>query len=223
MTLCRSNSRPDEALTLVEVLVVVVCVGLLAGLGWGVYCEAQDKQKYMTCVWNLKHFAFASNQFASDGGKKSEGESKQSTMLSTNLGGTQELVGLGQTYRHFLALSNYMSAKRLTCPTDTRSPALDWPQLANSNLSYFMAVEFSEPYLLAGDRHLEPRSGLSNGVATLSLSNQLSWGRDLHHGLYGVVATADGTATAWWNAQLKTNTEAWLSRNLSNRVRLEFP
>ncbi|MFA6546216.1 MAG: hypothetical protein WCS99_17485 [Limisphaerales bacterium] len=223
MIFSASNSRLPTALTIVEVLVVLVCIGVLAGLGWGAYSEAKDKQKYMTCVWNLKHFAFASNQFASDSGKKSEGESKRSTMLSTNLGGSQELVGQGLAFRHFLALSNYMSAKRLTCPTDSRSPALDWPQLANSNLSYFMAVEFSEPYLLAGDRHLETRSGLSNGVATLSSTNQLAWGRDLHHGLYGVVATADGTATAWWNAQLKTNTEAWLSRNQSNRVRLEFP
>ena len=218
-----SNSRQESALTIVEVLVVIVCIGLLAGLGWGFYCEGQDKHKYMACVWNLKHFALASNQFASDGGKQPERESKRSTMLSTNLGGSQEFVGQGQVFRHFLVLSNYLNAKRLTCPTDTRSPALDWPQLANSNLSYFMAVEFSEPHVLAGDRHLEPRSGLSNGVATLSLGNQLSWGRDLHHGLYGVVATADGTATAWWNAQLKTNTEAWLSRNQSNRVRLEFP
>lgn len=217
-----SKTAEARALTVVEVLVVVVCIGVLAVVGWGFYAEGKSKQKYLTCVMNLKQIAFASNQFEIDAGERGSG-TKRSTMLSTNLGGSLEFIGQGQAFQHFLALSNYLSVKRLACPTDARTPAMDWSQFSNRNLSYFLAVEFAEPTLLAGDRHLESQAASSNGVLTLTRDVRVSWGKDLHWGKYGVVGLADGSATAWGSTRFQTNIISWADRQPSNLVRLEFP
>ncbi len=118
----------------------------------------RSKSRGVRCVQNQKLVGLAHKTWAKDS------EDVFPVNCSTNRSGTKELIGMGLTYRHFLALSNEVAGdlKVLICPADGEwSVASYCNQLANTNLSYFVGVDASETLpntLRLGDRTSQPSS-----------------------------------------------------------------
>jgi prepilin-type processing-associated H-X9-DG protein len=127
--------------------------------------------------------------------------------VSTNDGGTKELIPNGRAADHFLALSNYLkSAQVFVCPTDqARRATNSYSGFGNQNLSYFAGLDAivyssnSALSVLGGDRHLQI-SGQPAKPGLLMLSNRtaLGWTKELHErspqAPVGNLSFADGHA-----------------------------
>jgi hypothetical protein len=121
--------------------------------------------------------------------------------VSTNNGGTLELISSGDSRPHFLAISNEIcTPKILACRSDsTRARVAAWDQFINdTNISYFVGVDASEVFpqtLLSGDRNLSTSSSkLLSGLALIMSNAQITWAPGLHAPA-GNVGLGDGSAT----------------------------
>src|SRR5437870_13438587 len=98
--------------TLIELLVIlfsfVLILLLVPSLAWQ-HRRAAAKH----CENNLKQVGLAFKTWSLDGGDS------YTMAVSTNSGGTMELIDSGQVFMHFLALSNELTTSRvLVCPRD---------------------------------------------------------------------------------------------------------
>lgn len=178
----RSGFTKTDALVLIAVCVVAAMI-LPAYLR-----PARRVGSRLTCSINLKEVACAANIFAMD-------HNGYPWRVSTNHGGTLEFSHVGeQTFRHFQVLSNEVYTTRgLVCPQDTRKAAARWEELANTNISYFVALN-SDPSLstsiLAGDRNITPVSNVILEVGSAAIPH---WIRNVGlHGDKGYLVFADG-------------------------------
>lgn len=127
--------------------------------------------------------------------------------ISTNFGGTLEYVILGETFRHFQAMSNELNTPViLACPADSRRPATDFTAgFSNTNLSYFVGLDATESLpqmFLSGDRNITGGVRLANGTLILTTNVFIGWGTDLHDG-QGNVALADGSVQGFSSFHLR--------------------
>jgi prepilin-type N-terminal cleavage/methylation domain-containing protein/prepilin-type processing-associated H-X9-DG protein len=192
------DNRRAGAFSLVELLVVIAIIGILAALLLPALSKAKANAKRIECVSNLKQTGVAFHSFMHDH------ESKFPMELSTNYGGTLELVRSARLvagefyfqYRHFQALSNELRAPQLlVCPADNaRVVAASFRELQDLNVSYFVGAnaDFSKPdSLLAGDRNLTNAAASARGTLRLDNGTQVSWTGELHR-FKGNVLFADG-------------------------------
>lgn len=132
---------------------------------------------------NLKQTAIGFTMWSDDNG------GSWPWQVSTNQGGTMELIPNGRAADHFLALSNYLKdARALVCPTDkTRYATNNYSGFGNQNLSYFAGLDAlansSNSFLsiLSGDRHLQLNGQpVKPGLLVVSNRAPLSWTKELH-------------------------------------------
>jgi type II secretory pathway pseudopilin PulG len=150
-------TRFPGGFTRLELAIVVGVVVLLAAAVVPAVVRANFKASRESCVARLKITGNAARIFATDNG------GDYPWAIPTNRGGTLEFTTSGsETFRHFQVLSNELNTPRvILCPEDLRSRALSWAGLSNSNISYFVNVDCTEPSpesVLGGDRNISERS-----------------------------------------------------------------
>lgn len=188
------NLTPSRnALTLVEVLVIIVVLVVLAGL-FDVGCPRGSAQllRRTACMNNLKQVGLAFKIWAGDS------YDRYHFQREATQGGTIEWAASGEVWPHFLVMSNELNTpKVLVCPADTRRPATSWASLSNSNISYFIglnAVETLPEMLLSGDSNLEvDGKPVGQGLLNLWTNSPVAWTTNRHNRC-GNVALADGSA-----------------------------
>jgi len=121
--------------------------------------RANDKSKRISCVCHLKQLGTAYRIWGNDNGDHFPAFTPQT------LGGWSNLLYLtnASTYAwtNYTIMANELgqSPRVLVCPSDERKPALNWSNMANINVSYFVGVNANDIYpqsLLGGDRNLGP-------------------------------------------------------------------
>lgn len=143
--------------------------------------------------------------------------------VSTNEGGTKELVNLGQPFRHFQVLSNELNTpKVVNCPSDEHKYATNFSSDFDDNhLSYFLGLNAKEALtnaFLCGDRKLEDASGPLIGIRDLTSKQKISWTKPIHDER-GNVAFADGSVRRLRESELR---KALANTGLATN-RLAFP
>ena len=215
----KGRSLRSSAFTRLElvitVLLLVVMVFILLSVRKGVRGHADPVE----CGNNLKHIGLALRIWANDH------DGKFPTMVSTNLGGSQEYAETGQVFRHYLSLSNQLgSPLKLACPADSRRASRDWDSLTNSNISYFMSLDAEDrggDMFLIGDRHLESNPSRTGSLLVLTPKTSVHWGSALHGEMGGNLVPVDGSAQPVYTADLAKFVQKSLTKNPTNR--LEFP
>src|SRR5437762_8237243 len=114
----RLSNRRSDALTMIEVLVIMAVLIVLVFAFWPCSPSMKRKAQRITCLNNLKQIGVAMRNFADTHNGKFPME------VSVTAGGTREIAGFGVVGPHFLVLSNALSEQRvLHCPFDHRPMA----------------------------------------------------------------------------------------------------
>jgi prepilin-type processing-associated H-X9-DG protein len=218
MKISSSHRKSDRAFTKVELVIVIVGLAVLLGAVFlPSLARLKMKNKRIKCINSLKQVGLSFRLFAIDD------KAYYPMQVSTNEGGSLEYVGSGETFRHFLALSNEINVPRvLICPVDdsSRIEAKSFQKdfIRNQNTSYFVGLDSNEENggtILSGDRYLEIDSKRVTGVIDLSKSANFAWSTN-YHGGYGNVAFGDGSVAQLDDTGLRRALAE--SGNLTNRV-----
>lgn len=214
----RSPHSFVEAFTLIELLIVVVCLGILAALLLPALMSPRgDVAQKINCVNNLKQIGVALRTWALDNGDKYPAQ------VSITNGGTMELVVSGVVYSHFQVMSNELSTpKILVCPEDvarerwtasTFGSAIPGaanciPFWSNTNVSYFVgvdAVDSSPSMFLSGDANIGLDGALPKaGLQSFSTNSNIGWYQPRHEkGKKGNIGLADGSVQVFDSKELR--------------------
>ncbi len=174
------NRRP--AFSLVELLVVAAILAVLV-LFLRPVNPGRRNSALVVCMSNLKQTVLGFVMWSDDNG------GSWPWQISTNMGGTMELIQNGQAADHFLTLSNYVKNPQvLHCPTDlARDLTNNFSGFDNQNLSYFIGLDAianrsnGSLSILSGDRHLQ-MSGqpVKSGLLVVSNRAVFGWTKELH-------------------------------------------
>jgi hypothetical protein len=205
------HRKTNRAFTKVELVVVVVIILVMLSMLIPALRPAKAVKSKISCVNNLKQIGLVFRLFAEDPANPSP------MQVSTNQGGSLEYVGTGETWRHFLTLSNELGVpKILICPADdsSRVEASNFISdfSGNKNISYFIGLDadVTKPgSILSGDRHIEIDGKQQVGVVNLETNQNVGWITSRSHGISGNVLLGDGSVQqfndqAFRNALLKT-------------------
>ena len=209
------HSPSRAGFTQMDLWIVVAIVVILCAFVGTSLVNAQRKARRIRCISYLKQIGQGSRIYATDHGDVF------SQRLTTNKGGSLEYVGLGQSWRHFSAMSNELGNPIvLTCQMDIRQVVRNWWQFGSSNLSYFISLDASEgnaQAILSGDRDIETELPPTNGILVLVTNRPVRWTGQIHCGS-GNYGFADGSVrqadTAFLQSQVNAN------RDATNRIEL---
>lgn len=232
MKRCRNSFV--RAFNLIELLIVVACLGILAALLLPSLARPHGTYARINCVNNLKQIGVAFRTWALDNGDK------YPMAVSITNGGTMELVGSRVVFTHFQVMSNELSTpKILVCPEDAARQCASTfattvppgvpnciPFTSNTNVSYFVGIDAvdTQPLMfLAGDANigldrLRPQSGLQS----FSTNGNVSWYQPRHeNGKKGNIGIADGSVQAFNSKELR---KALKESGVTNRLAIpDFP
>jgi prepilin-type processing-associated H-X9-DG protein len=190
-----------SSFTLVELLVIVATLIVVALVLVPALVDHRRLVGTKACQYNLKQVGLAFRTSAL-------GHEDNPTLVSTNQGGTMELVDSGQVFVHFRAISNELGApKLLVCPMDKSKVAAAgfFAGFCDSNVSYFIGADATDTdpkMFLSGDRNLASNgSEVGPGLLLLTTNTALSWTRAIHNKC-GNTAFADGSVQFVDSAQL---------------------
>ena len=214
----------SSAFTRLELAITVLLVALIAFVALSMRKAVRLHADPVECGSNLTYVGLALRIWANDHGDKFP------TMVSTNLGGSQEYAETGQVFRHYLSLSNQLgSPLKLVCPADSRRASRDWASLANANVSYFInldAEDRDEGKLLVGDRHLDGKPSKVGSMLVLTTNTSLSWGPSNHGERFGNLVLVDGSVHGVYTPEFHApELTRFVQKSLTGAVsnRLEFP
>jgi prepilin-type N-terminal cleavage/methylation domain-containing protein len=192
------KAKGKQAFTLIELLVVVAIIAIVAAMLLPKLTGSR-KPRLMLCFNNLRQISLGYIVWSSHNNNLFPWE------VSTNAGGSLELVGRSIAADHFVRLAPYLSnPTSLTCPADrAKLSANSYVAFSNTNLSYFVAPYTSlgstlTPSLtiLAGDRHLSvSNQAISPGMFTSTNFATLGWQPGVHgssNASAGGLSFADG-------------------------------
>jgi prepilin-type processing-associated H-X9-DG protein len=187
-----AHGRASGGFTIIELLIVVGVLIVAAAIVLPDIARQRARSSHVNCANNLKQVALAFRVWALD---KNDHLPMQ---VSTNEGGTMELITGPNAFMHFVVMSNELSSPRiLLCPNDQQRTAatnfLDG--VSNSNISYFVgvdAVETNATMFLSGDRNITNGLRLRNGLLELTASRPAGWTHELHEE-QGNIAFSDGS------------------------------
>jgi prepilin-type processing-associated H-X9-DG protein len=201
----RTSARAIQnrwAFTLIELLMVIVCLGIVALILLPALARPKRATPGSRCRNNLKQVGVAFRVWAIDNGDK-----YPMAVALTN-GGTMELVDSGTVWPHFSVMSNELSTpKILVCPEDAArerwTAATFGPSApncisfcSNTNVSYFVGVDgndTSPQMLLTGDANIGLGEARANsGLQSFRTNNNVSWFQP-PHGNKGNIGLADGS------------------------------
>jgi len=204
-----------RAFAISDLLASVAVLALFAGILVAQLDPAAQNASRLKCVNNLKQIGLGYRIFSTDH------QDRFPMSLSTNRGGTKELIPDRPAYVHFQVLSNELAVpKVLVCPADGREAAPDFRSLQNTNLSYFIGLDADETrpqMLLAGDRNVTNGVAPSGGILRLTSDRVAGWTSALHDG-HGNLALADGSVQQVSSTRL--NQQLRYSQDRMNRVQL---
>ena len=189
------------AFALKELLVIIAVTFVLVALAFSYAAKAKANSRKIACVNNLKRAGLSFDIFLNDLDDKSP------TGVSINKGGSMEYEINGEVFRHFRAMSNYLSTtKVLICPADNRKPAFNFSVLSNANISYFVAADSADRFprsLFAGDRNLMTNGvAVGSGLLVLTTKVTLGW-TAAQHKHSGNVVLGDGSVQQFTSALLQ--------------------
>jgi len=213
-----SGRFSNQGFTLVGLIIIVAVLAILAAMLLPALASAKRKATRIQCVNNLKQCGLAFRIWEGDNGDK------YPMAVSTEKGGTMEFTGGADTFRHFQVMSNELSTpKILVCPADVRVAAVNFVQLKNKNVSYFVSLDASEPNpqrFLDGDRNLNADPAPENGILKVVPGQRLSWTSAMHVN-QGNLGLADGSVQQVSNAGLREALRN--SGNPTNTWRIALP
>jgi prepilin-type processing-associated H-X9-DG protein len=189
----RLSNQPTNALTRVEVIVVIATLAVLFVLLLpALVTHGHNGRQKIRCINDLKQVGIAYRLW------EGNHNDKYPMQVSVTNGGAMELVGAGNVAACFQAMSNelYMP-KILLCPADTRRVlATNWSTLNNSNISYFVGLDADESkpqMLLSGDDNFAIGGvPVKPGLLQLLTNTPVAWTKTRHK-LYGNIGLADGS------------------------------
>jgi prepilin-type N-terminal cleavage/methylation domain-containing protein/prepilin-type processing-associated H-X9-DG protein len=190
----RSN-QSRRALTLVELLVVIVILAVLAAMLLPANSGSHRKAVAMriACINNLKQIGLSYRLWAGDNNDKYPME------LSVTNGGTLGLADGRNAWINFFVMSNQLSTpKILHCPADMDGFATtnSWSKLNNQNVSYFVGLNAalnSPQAFLSGDDNFEINDvPVKSGLLELSSNTPIAWSA-ARHKFAGNILLADGS------------------------------
>ena len=189
-----SRHHHHRALTRLEIVVIVAVFALLTLVTVPPLMMAHAKKSRINCVNNLKNIGLAFRIFPTDSAGYFPWQ------VDTNRGGTVRFVAEPQSlWRHFLTISNELSAPRLViCPSDReRQPARTWAEFNDNRfLSYALGftatVELPESVLAIDRNVLLDGSPLANAIVSFPSNANVTFD-DRLHGRAGNVLLGDGS------------------------------
>jgi competence protein ComGC len=199
----RLSHRPEAAMTLFEVGVIIAIVLILLAVLLPMLGTGGRKTSRIGCVNNLKQLGLAYRIWEGDNGDI------YPMGISVTNGGSMEQIRTGNAISTFEVMSNELSTPRiLICPQDIdRSYAMDFGGLASSNVSYFVGVDVtndSNPQaILSGDCNFElGGKPVRPGMFTVRTNDPVSWDatRHVHTGNLGL---GDGSVQSVTTLQLR--------------------
>ena len=177
MKTLKKDSRAG-ALTVPELLIVTAVLAILAAVILP-FLRPQHHH-HLFCGNNLKQIGLAFRTWELDNNDQFP------MQVSTNDGGTRELISGPNTFVHFAAMSNELSTPAiLLCPQESRrTRATNFTSdLNNSKISYFVGVDAVETNLslfLSGDRNLTNDLVPIKGMLILPPRSPARWTAELH-------------------------------------------
>ena len=213
------HQRNVVALTLIEVLVVIVVLGILVMLFLPAISRPHVGMS-IHCASNLKQIGLSFRMWAGDNGDK------YPMSVSITNGGTMELVSRGHVFPHYLVMSNELNdPKILICPKDSKRTAATnfGTDFRDNTISYFVGVDAEDikpTMFLAGDRNLEiDGTELRHGINLLTNGSSVGWTSQIHK-TRGNVAFPDGSVQ--WDIDTK-NLRLYFQTNDLATNRLAIP
>lgn len=196
--------KASDLLAILACLFVLLVAAAMPALG-----RAKHKAARISCVSFLKQIGLSYRIYAND----------NHDLYPAAIGATNAVIRAealaGRISPIFQTMSNELSVPlTLVCPTDTRTRALNWSVLANTNLSYFVGLDAHDTkpnMVLTGDRNLALDGKLLTGVVALGSNAPLTWTKDMHRE-NGNIGLADGSVqqvtTELLRQQLKNSGDA---------------
>jgi len=198
----RFSNQRNYALTLVEVLVVVVMLAVLAVFFVLPHLAGSQRSPRIECGNNLKQIGLAYRIWAGDN------NGKYPMQVSVTNGGTMELANGRNAWINLFVMSNELSTpKLLYCPADNdHVRATNFTtDFNNSKISYFVGLDAntnSPQVFLSGDDNFAIGGvPVKSGLLELSTNAPISW-TVARHKFVGNIGLADGSVQMVSNSGL---------------------
>ena len=189
----RFSNKPTNALTRVEVIVVIATLAVLFVLLLpALVTHGHNGRQKIRCINDLKQVGIAYRLWEGDN------NNKYPMQVSVTNGGVMELIATGNVAACFQVMSNEVNTpKILLCPEDTRRVlATNWSTLNNSNISYFVGLDSAETkpqmFLSGDDNFAIGGVPVKSGLLQLLTNTPVAWTKTRHK-LYGNIGLADGS------------------------------
>jgi prepilin-type processing-associated H-X9-DG protein len=189
----RLSNQPTNALTRVEVIVVIATLAVLFVLLLpALVTHGHNGRQKIRCINDLKQVGIAYRLWEGDN------NNKYPMAVSVTNGGAMELIATGNVAVCFQVMSNEVNTpKILLCPEDTRRVlATNWSTLNNSNISYFVGLDAAETkpqmFLSGDDNFAIGGVPVKSGLLQLLTNTPVAWTKTRHK-LYGNIGLADGS------------------------------
>jgi competence protein ComGC len=222
-------TRREAAFTRRDLVVVIVVLFVLALLLIPGLQRANQKSKRISCVCHLKQIGLAYRIWSNDNGDHFPASAPLTNGGWSNFLSRPDASTYG--WMNYATMSNEMGQfpRILVCPTDERKPANSFSNLANINISYFVAVNANDTYpqsILGGDRNLgpgttpdseygySPADGRGNDV---TITGPVCWSLKMHSrgnaAGAGNILLGDGSAQQVTSGNLNLN---WMKNAFTN-------
>jgi len=186
--------------SVVELLVIVLVLVLIVAF----LLPAISHQKAawrMECRNNLKQIGIGFKTWALDS------YDNYHFQRPAKQGGTLEAFAAGDSYRHFLWMSNQLATpKAVVCPADVRKPAKTFTNsFSNVNVSYFVGQDANDNFpqmLLSGDRNLTNGPLRPNRILELTTNSVVGWTEKMHN-REGNILLGDGSVQQFSTSGLR--------------------
>ena len=198
------SNQNNRALTLVEVLVVIMVLAVLAAMLLPTLAAAKKKAQRISCVNNLKQIGVAFRVWEGDNGNKYPMD------VSVTNGSTMELFNKGNQFQslgfqNFLSMSNELNTPKIFhCPADTTGfAATNFSTGFNhQNISYFIGLDTNQDNpqnILSGDDNFEISGApVKSGLLEISSNTPIAWSA-ARHKFSGNILLADASVQSLSN------------------------